>query len=90
MVHEEVQKQLLKGIQIESVKVDLRLSVMKELEAKWIVSTFDYLRANTSIVFNGFQEAGIVHAIQNGPQVLIERGVERDNDAFAGLDSDYL
>ena len=41
----------------------------------WIVSTFDYLRANTSIVFNGFQEAGIVHAIQNGPQVLNERRV---------------
>ena len=45
----------------------------EELEAKWIISTFDYLHANTYIVFNGFQEAGIVHAIQNGPRVLIER-----------------
>ena len=35
-----------------------------------------------------FQEAGIVHAIQNGPQVPVESGVERDDDPFAELDSD--
>ena len=36
---------------------------MKELEAKWIVSAYDYLRSNPSIIVNGFKAAGIVDAV---------------------------
>ena len=49
---------------IEDVRVDSKLSIMKELEAKWIVSTYDYLKSNPSIVTNGFKAAGIIDAIE--------------------------
>ena len=47
------------GEKIEDVRVDTRLSIMKELGAtcKWIVSTYDYLRCNPSISLNGFKDA---------------------------------
>ena len=38
----QVQEQLEKGTSIKEVRVDLRLSMMKELEAKWLVSVYDY------------------------------------------------
>ena len=41
------------------VVVDLSISTLKPLSAKWLVSAFDYLKANPKIVFNGFREAGI-------------------------------
>ena len=58
---------------------------MKELETKWIVATFDYLRTNTSIATNGFKAAGIIDAIQKGLQPA---ATEIDDDPFVGLDSD--
>lgn len=35
-------------------------SVLKELQDKWIVSAYDYLRANPQIGINGFKEAGAI------------------------------
>ena len=61
-------KQSSDGKAVEDIKVDLRLSVMKELEAKWIVSSYDYLRANITIGYNGYKKAGIIDAIQSGLQ----------------------
>ena len=58
---EQVQKQLLNGTVVEDVKVDLHLSV---LEAKWIVSVYDYLCANTSFGYNGFKQVGLTHALE--------------------------
>ena len=60
----QVQQQLEKGTRVEDIKVDLRLSMMKEIEAKWIVSAFDCLEGKSSIIQNGFEEVGIVHAMK--------------------------
>ena len=39
--------------------VDLSMSVVKPLGASWLMSTFDYIKANPSIIINGFKGAGI-------------------------------
>ena len=61
---EQVSLQLQKGKNVEDVSVDMRLSVVKELQAKWIVSAYDYLCSNPQIGINGFKEVGIVAAIE--------------------------
>ena len=74
------QEQLEKGAKIEEVKVDLRLSVMKELEAKWLVSVYDYFKGNGSIIPNDFKEVGIVDAVES------QQLLEPDEDPFADID----
>ena len=39
--------------------VDLSMSVVKPLGATWLMNTFDYIKANPSIIINGFKGAGI-------------------------------
>ena len=77
----QVQEQLQEGTRIEEVKVDLRLSVMKELEAKWLVSAYHYLKSTKTIIQNGFKEVGVTDAIegQSGQSAL-------DEDPFADID----
>ena len=41
--------------------VDLRLSVMKPLGAKWLVELNDYMNGKPDIIKNGFKEAGILN-----------------------------
>ena len=51
------------GKQPEDIEVDMKLSVMKPLSARWIISTYDYLRTKAEIVRGGFVEAGICEAM---------------------------
>ena len=55
----EVQKQLDDGATLIS-PVDLRMSVMKPLGSRWLVSLYDYIRDHKAIVQNGFKAAGIL------------------------------
>jgi hypothetical protein len=55
---EQVCKQL-KG-EIQKSKIDLSLSVMKPLGAKWLLSLYEYLKVNPSLFINGYNEAGIL------------------------------
>lgn len=80
-----VQEQLSEGIAVDEVKIDMRLSVMKELEVKWIASTYDCLCANTSIGYNGFKAAGIIYAVQNVLQAEQENAAA-ESDPFEDLD----
>lgn len=41
--------------------IDLRLSVMKPLGAKWLVELYDYMKGKPDIIKNGFKEAGILN-----------------------------
>ena len=61
--------------------MDMRLSVVKELQAKWMVSAYDYLHANPQIGINGFKEAGIVAAIEDPDSIA----VSADEDPFSDL-----
>ena len=54
---ESVCSQLQKG-QVELI--DLRMSVIKPLGAKWMVNLYDYLKSKPEIICNGFRAAGII------------------------------
>ena len=85
---EQVTSQLQQGKKAEEVKVDMRLSILKEMQAKWIVSAFDYLRSHPEIGINGFKAAGIVKAIEEPESLVLGNDREEDEDPFADLDSE--
>ena len=60
---EQVTKQMNDGKQPEDIEVDMKLSVMKPLSARWIISAYDYLIHEGGIVLGGFVEAGIREAV---------------------------
>lgn len=49
----QVQQQLDDGAEV--TPVDLRMSTMKPLGGRWLVSLYDYLKENTSIIENGLK-----------------------------------
>ena len=51
------------GKQPEDNEVDMKLSVMKPLSTRWIISAIHYLRTEAGIVHGGFVEAGICEAV---------------------------
>ena len=57
---EQVSKQINDGKQPEDIKVGMKLSMMKPLSARWIMSAYDYLRTEAGIVRGGFVEARIL------------------------------
>ena len=85
---EQVTSQLQQGKKAEEVKVDMRLSILKEMQAKWIVSAFDYLRSHPEIGINGFKTAGIVKAIEEPESLVLSNDKEEDEDPFADSDSE--
>lgn len=64
------------------VKVDLRLSVMKELEAIWMVSAYDYIKSNKTIIQNRFSKTGIMDAIEG----KLSTDWVQDEDTFSDLE----
>ncbi len=42
------------------VPVDLKLSIIKPIGAKWLMGLYDYLKSKPEIMVNGFRGAGIV------------------------------
>ena len=45
-------------------EVDMRLSVMKPLSARWLIDFHKHFVDNPSIIVNGFHNAGIVDALK--------------------------
>jgi hypothetical protein len=78
---EQVSKQLEGGKEPEDIKVDTKLTVVKPLSARWIISAYDYVRSQFSIIYGGFVEAGIVAALESDDKDEIE-----DEDPFQDLD----
>ena len=77
----QVSKQMEDGKPPEDIEVDMKLSVMKPLSAKWIISASDYLETEAGIVHGGFMEAGICEAIDKE-----ERNCDLEDDPFADVD----
>ena len=44
-------------------EVDMRLSIMKPLSARWLIDMHKYLVDHPTIIVNGFHRAGIVDAL---------------------------
>ena len=84
----QVKLQIESGKSIKDLRVDTRLS-MKEPEAKWIVSVYDYmyLRSNPSISINGFKAAGILDAREE-KIIPVDTAPSDDEDPFADLTDD--
>ena len=53
---EQIQQQVHDNVK---TPVDLRLSIVKPLSARWFVQLSDYLKAHPDIIKNGFKGAGI-------------------------------
>ena len=49
---------------VNAQQVDMRLSIMKPLGARWLVQLYDYLCSNPSFIVNGFSAAGILDTLQ--------------------------
>ena len=59
---DQIYYQLRRGVKpIQSI--DLRLSMVKPLGARWVISLFDYFKAKPDIIKNGFKEAGITFTV---------------------------
>ena len=69
------------GKQPEDIEVDMKLSVMKTLSTRWIISAYDYLRNEGWIVHGRFVEAGICEAVDKP-----ESDSESEEDPFADID----
>ena len=65
------------GVPIDNIiSVDTRMSIIKEVSAKWLTSAFDYIKSHPD---NGFVKAGIVSSESSSCHVdTIE-----DTDPFA-------
>jgi predicted Zn-ribbon and HTH transcriptional regulator len=54
---DQVCKKLRDNQPFESI--DLRMSVVKPLSARWMVGVYDYMKSNPDMIKNGFDKAGI-------------------------------
>ena len=53
---------------MDDVEIDYRLSVLKSLHAKWLISLYDYMSSpeGKAVVFDAWQKSGICDAITMG------------------------
>ena len=66
---ERVLQQLNRGVAAHDVKVDVKLSTMKPLHAKWIIETYHHLKRSKQIVISGFRKAHITKAVSEAGQL---------------------
>ncbi|KAJ8306699.1 hypothetical protein KUTeg_015740 [Tegillarca granosa] len=59
----EVIKQQEKGISVEEIKIDLSLTNLKPLGARWLLKLYHFLKSNPDTIYNGFHKAGIAEAV---------------------------
>lgn len=45
--------------------VDLKLSVMKPLGARWMIQLYDYFKSTPEVVVNGFKATGIFDCVKS-------------------------
>ena len=60
---EEVRKQL-EEVSISRVNIDVGLTVIKNLNANWIISAWQSIQHRPQLTIYGFKEAGILDAIE--------------------------
>ena len=59
----EVQKQIMEGVAVDDVRVDLAAAVIKAKSANWMISSWQALEKRPEIAINGFRKAGILDAV---------------------------
>ena len=61
-----------KGLELNDIEVDYKLSVLKPLHAKWLISFYDYMSTvkGKDVIANGWKRSGIFDAIRLGSSQL--------------------
>ena len=59
----EIAKQVDKGIDVYSIHVNTKLSVMKPIHAHWLVGLCDHLQNKPEVIRKKFEMAGIVEVV---------------------------
>ena len=67
---EQVLEQLGKGVTPHDVKVDVRLTNIKPLHAKWIIQTYHHLNSSKSLILPGFKKANITDAVNKANSLI--------------------
>ena len=64
----EIAKALEDGMQLDDIDIKLKLSVLKPLQAKWIVELYDHFTSERGheVIANGWKSAGITGAVGEG------------------------
>jgi hypothetical protein len=62
---QEVKKQLDKGVPVESMSINMPLSVVKPQHARWLISSCEFLKDKRELIVAGFQKAGILEGWGN-------------------------
>ena len=62
----QVQVQLQNGVQPENVNVDMKISTLKRLHAKWITSLHDKMQSRSDIIIKGWKKSGITDILEFG------------------------
>ena len=65
----KVLQQLNRGVAAHDVKMDVKLSFMKLLRAKWIIEMYHHLKHSKQIVISGFRKAHITEAVSEANQL---------------------
>ena len=76
---DEVKVQLDNGILATDVKVDVKLSTLKPMHAKWLMELYDKMQSKSNMIIKGFKKAGITDAISMD-YLLCEDPFESDCD----------
>ena len=58
---DEVKQQLDRGKRVEDISIDLQYGRLKELQAMWLVSAFECVKANPNVMTSGFEKSGIIN-----------------------------
>lgn len=53
-----------KGKKLHEIKVDVHISTMKHLHAKWIVKFCDYIWSKPNIIISGWRKSGIIQNLE--------------------------
>uniref|UniRef100_A0A0L8IGK7 DDE-1 domain-containing protein n=1 Tax=Octopus bimaculoides TaxID=37653 RepID=A0A0L8IGK7_OCTBM len=69
---DEVTSQLNSGKPVDNINVDLKLSIVKPLHAKWVLSSFDCTSKHKNILLQGWKDTGIPNFVQNKKDDFIE------------------
>ena len=55
----QVTKEIEKGTNVYSVNIETKLSVVKSLHTRWLISFYDHMQNNREMIIKAFQMAGI-------------------------------
>ena len=66
----KVQEQIRKGVNAHDIKINVKLSIVKPLHAKWIIEMYNHLRNSKEIIINGFRKAHITQSVSESVRLV--------------------